>query len=160
MRRLCAALLCLAAGCGDESVPAPVPPVSETNSWRGSLSLEMRGSADVTLAAKPDGAVDVALALRDVDTRGLFDAATSLVASGRCEPFPETQSELFTATFPLAPSPSPESKCGAQPVVLALALHRRAPNARFGGSLTAYCGERAAGVPAFIFRLSGTLAPE
>jgi hypothetical protein len=80
-----------------------------------------------------------------------------LAARGRRERFPETGTELFTATFTAAPSPS--GACGADPVTLALSLHHRPPNRRFGGSLAAYCGTKAAGVPARIFRLAGDLEP-
>ena len=157
MRRLvCLGLLTLAA-CGDDTVPAPARPA--VTSYQGALSLELRGTADVTLTQTGSDTIDVGLAMRDVNTRGLFDAATPLAGPGRREAFPETESELYTALFALAPSSAAESPCGAAPVTLALSLHRRAPNLRVGGSLSAYCGEQARGVPAWIFRLSGTLTP-
>jgi hypothetical protein len=156
MRRVVALSMLALAACGDEAVPAPTPPA--VTSYQGTLSLEVRGTADVTLLHTGPDTIDVSLALRDVNTRGIFDSATVLSGPGRREPFPETQSELFTSTFALAPSTAADPPCGAAPVTLALALHRRAPNLRVGGSLSAYCGDQARGVPAWIFRLSGTLS--
>ena len=156
MKRLFAGALLLLAGCGDEAVPAPAPAPGPV-SYRGTLSAELRGTADVSLIAGEGQALDVAITLHDVDTRGLFDATVPLRAPGRREPFPEAESELSTAVFSLAPSADPSGRCGGEPVTVALSLHRRAPTTRFGGSLAAYCGPRAQGVPAWIFRLSGTL---
>jgi hypothetical protein len=77
------------------------------------------------------------------------------VAAGRRERFPEAASELYVATFAGVAA----SACPSGRATLALALHRRPPDARFAGGLTAYCGAEAKGAPARVFRLSGTLSP-
>ena len=157
MKRWLSCALLAVAGCSDDAVAVPAP-AEGPRSYRGTLSADVRGSAEVTLASRSQEVVDIRIGMRDVDTRGLFDAATALEGAGRREPFPETESELYTAIFSLEPSTAPEGRCAGEPVTLALALHRRSPNDRFGGSLAAYCGSRAQGVPTWIFRLSGSLA--
>ena len=149
------ALALTLVACGDEAVPAPTA-AQEVRAYRGSLAVDIRGSAQVGLDL--GAGLDVTLALADVDTKGAFDAAAPLAAHGRRDRFPETGSELFSAVFPVAASPG--GPCGDQPVTLALSLHQRPPNHRFGGSLTAYCGTKAAGVPVRILRLSGELDPQ
>lgn len=150
---LCAGLMLL--GCDDAAVPIPGGGSGNGAAWEGELSAELRGFADVSLDASADDAVAVRIEVRDVATDGLFDAAQPLVATGRRERFPEVESELYVATFPGAAA----SACPTDTATLALALHRRPPDARFAGGLTAYCGAEAKGTPARVFRLSGTLAP-
>ena len=146
----------LAAGCADEPVAPPAAGEPVILGWSGDLDAEIKAVAHVSLR-RDGGALHVELGFAQLETKQLFDASVSFTADGRVVSLPETGSELFTATFSAAPSPP--GPCGAEPVALALSLHRRAPNHRFGGSLAAYCGAEARGVPVRIFRLSGSLAP-
>jgi hypothetical protein len=154
---LAAGAVLLLGGCDDAAVPVPgaTGASGEPSAWEGELSAELRGFADVSLDGSSDDAVTVRVAVREVATDGLFDAAQPLVATGRRERFPEAASELYVATFPGVAA----SACPGGHATLALALHRRPPDARFGGGLSAYCGAAASGTPARVFRLSGTLAP-
>jgi hypothetical protein len=145
----------LLLGCDDAAVPIPRGGSGDGSAWAGELSAELRGFADVSLDGSADDAVAVRIEVRDVATDGLFDAAQPLVATGRRERFPEAESELYVATFPGVAA----TACPGGTATLALALHRRPPDARFAGGLTAYCGAAATGTPARVFRLSGTLAP-
>ncbi|MEJ7734002.1 MAG: hypothetical protein WKG00_33005 [Polyangiaceae bacterium] len=150
-----AALTVALASCDDAAGPLPRAGAGEGSAWEGELSAELRGFADVSLDGSADDAVAVRIEVRDVATDGLFDAAQPLVAIGRRERFPEAQSELYVATFAGVPA----SACPGGQATLALALHRRPPDARFAGGLTAYCGAEPKGTPARVFRLSGTLVP-
>jgi len=152
-----AALSLCVVGCGDDPVPAAALGASEVHDYEGELAVDIRASASIELHLGDAGALDVRIALAGLETKALFDPSAALSAKGRRQLFPEAGSELFTAAFALPASPS--GACGAEPVTLALALLRREPNHRFGGSLTAYCGDKAAGVPARILRLSGDLEP-
>ena len=151
------ALSAALVACDDAAVPVPAAggAPGDGSAWQGELSAELRGFADVSLAAAGDESVAVQLTLREVATDGLLDPARPLVATGRRERFPEAGSELWVATF----ADVTASACPGGTATLALSLHRRPPDARFGGGLTAYCGAEARGVPARVFRLSGTLSP-
>jgi hypothetical protein len=139
--------------CADEIVnPAPGDGIYE-----GTLAVEIRGSATISIATRAGGAVDITLKPDEIGASGILDPAVSLAMSGRVEAFPETGSELYTAKASL-PSPA-GGPCGSDPMSLALSLHRRGNNSRVGGALTVYCGEgRFYGVPARVLRLSGEIA--
>lgn len=153
---LALALALSSTGCDDAAVPVPsTASASDPSAWQGEMSAELRGFADVSLDAASDESVTVHITVRDVATDGLFDTAQPLSANGRRERFPEADSELWVATFAGVSA----SACPGGQATLALALHRRPPNGRFAGGLTAYCGAEAKGIPARVFRLSGTLSP-
>lgn len=143
-------LLC---ACGNDETVTPVP---QAKTYEGTLDVDIRGHAAVTITVPPSGAPEIQLTVDSVNAAGLVDASTALKASGRVDAFPENDSVLYTAKFSQpALSGGP---CGDQPVSLALSLHRRGTVTRVGGSLTAYCGkEHFFGVPAKILRLSGDL---
>lgn len=153
-------LLCLfgaaALGC---SVEESLSPLQGAERFAGTLSVDIRGSAAVTLEASPkDGSVLATLALSEVDTFGVFEPAAPLSGEGTREVFPEAGLTLYTAKLgapALASGP-----CGSRPVALALSLARRGEASRVAGAFTAYCGEgNYAGVPVAMLRLSGELPP-
>jgi hypothetical protein len=128
-----------------------------SNLLAGTLSVDIRGTATISIERQPGGTAKITLSVDETGAAGLFDAATPLSLAGRIEAFPENESELYTAKTSLAASPA--GACGSEPVSLALSLHKRGKNARVGGALTAYCGkDRFHGVPARLLRLSGELA--
>lgn len=137
----------LAFACSDNGSANPVRPTV-----RGTLDVDIRGKVDVVIAPSDQG-LDVTLSGFQ-DGYALFDPAAKLTAKGKVGTFPEVPSwEMVTATFPLAAA---GPACAGKPAVLALSLVRRDGNARVQGSLTAYCGTQAAGVPARVLRLAGT----
>ena len=143
----------LLASCSEEETIVKAP---QGHAYEGTLSLELRGSAAVSIVTAPDGNVTVTLKPDMTGASGLLDPKALLSAPGRVEPFPETASELYTAKFSIPASP--DGPCGASPISLGLSLLRRGQNDRVGGALTAYCGQdRFYGVPAQVLRLSGDL---
>ncbi len=150
-----AIVLGLVCGCGvDESVK----PVATEKRYAGTLSAELRGTAEVSLSVASDGALKATLSFDEAGAGDVLDIATPLAMEGRLEAFAENQSELYAAKASLPAFA--KGPCGAEPMSLALALHRREQNARVGGSLAIYCGQgRFSGVPAKILRLSGELPP-
>lgn len=148
---LAALLSALAVGCGGEEKSAPAG-----TSYAGTLAVDIKGTADVTLAVAPDGALDVTLDVHAKEAEGLV--GSKLSAKGRVEAFPENDSELYAAK--LSAPATAGGPCGKEPVSLGLSLHRRGKNERVGGSLAAYCGEgKYHGVPVRILRLTGSLPP-
>jgi hypothetical protein len=147
MKRLLACLVLFSA-CADSTSSNPVDAAV-----KGTLAVDIRGSADVTLVPRGPHDLDVTVAL--ADGYGLVAPGTPLSAKGRLETFPEASAwQLYTARFSSPPIPS--GPCGDKPVSLALALSRRDGNARVAGALTAYCGDATyAGVPARVLRLTG-----
>lgn len=147
-------LAALVVGCMGEEKVNPTP---AQVAYSGTLAVDIKGSAKVDIAVKAGNAIDVSLSVQAKEAEGLVDPSTLLEAVGSLEPFPENDSELYTAKFSAAASPG--GPCGADPVSLALSLHRRGKNNRVGGSLTAYCGEgKFHGVPVRLLRLTGELA--
>jgi len=145
--------LLLLPSCSEEETITKAP---QGRAYEGTLSLELRGSAAVSIAIAPDGNVTVTLKPDMIGAAGLLDPLAMLSAPGKVEPFPETESELYTAKFSVPVRPG--SPCGASPISLGLSLLRRGRNDHVGGSLTAYCGQdRFYGVPARVLRLSGDL---
>jgi len=149
---LLAAIAALAlAGCYVDDPPAPPPPKRVMG---GDLSVDIRETAHVVLTvAGSDLKASVKL------SRGYGVApAGALEGAGSVEAFPEAEMTLYTARFD-APA-DPGGPCGAEPVSLALSLHRRGDDAHVGGSLAAYCGQGVwHGVPARMLRLAGDLPP-
>jgi len=87
---------------------------------------------------------------------GVAPAESALSGSGRIESITEAGATLYTAR--LSAPAQPAGPCGAQPVSLALSLHRQGANATVHGGLTAYCGaEQWHGVPPRVLRLAGEL---
>ncbi len=137
----------VAFACADSATTNPVRPT-----YQGTLAVDIRGAVDVTLSPSDQG-LDVTLAGWQ-DGYALFDPAKPLTAKGRTETFAESTSwEVYTAKF--AALPASGGACGDKPVSLALSLARRDGNPRVQGSLTAYCGGVASGVPARVLRLTG-----
>jgi hypothetical protein len=129
---------------------APLNPVRPT--FRGTLAVDIRGSVDALLSPSDQG-IDVTLASWQ-DGYGLFDPTKPLTAKGRTETFAESPGwEMYTAKF--APIPPNGGPCGTQPISMALSLVRRDKNPRVHGSLTAYCGTAASGIPTRVLRLTG-----
>ena len=133
-----------------------ITPVALGSAYEGTLAVEIRGSAAVSIATAPNGDVPVSVQPDMIGAAGLLDPSMKLSVPGRVEPFPETESELYTAKFSV-PARN-DGPCGASPMSLGLSLLRRGHNNHVGGSLTAYCGaDRFSGVPARVLRLSGDL---
>jgi len=136
------------SGCGNEEGPAPV-----SGPLQGELSVDIRESASVTLTENGP-AIEVALKLSK--GYGVATAGAEIKGSGRAEPLPEAGVTLYTARVDGAPEPS--GPCGAEPISLALSLHRRGDAPRVSGALTAYCGKDVwHGKPARLLRLAGDL---
>ncbi len=136
------ALVWLSAGCGEESAPA-------AQAMTGQLDLEIRDSAKLTI--EPSGGVSLEVSAG----YGLLEANTKLVAPGRIERLAESSATLYTARFSV---PAQNGLCKAEPISLALSLHRQGDNARVLGGLSAYCGaDTWFGAPVRVLRLSGSL---
>lgn len=140
MRRLWVAI---ALGClpachdGEEGADSPRTEVL-------ALDVDIRETAEARVERRGD-ALTVCLTL----SRGFGVAADGavLAGTGQLERFPEADVTLITAK--LSSPPVSGGPCGAEPVSLALALHRRGSASRVAGSLTPYCGSDVwAGVPA------------
>jgi len=144
-------LLALVAlfGCSkkDDS-PAPLPVAN------GTLSVDIRQSVTVTLTKRSETEHDIDLAFGEGEF-SYFDASTTLRGKGTIERFPEADTTMYVATWNLPARAS--SPCKSSPIALALSLARRGANARVGGALTAYCGDKAVGVPSRLFRITGNL---
>jgi hypothetical protein len=152
-----AACAILAAACHDAGSgggPDMSPPPSGPG-WSGTLDVEIRDSASVTIADPGTGAIDVTLQFKSNGYQPI-DPALVLHAPGRIEHFPEGNRDLYVARFS-APAQS-KSPCGDKPLSLALSLARREGADRVGGSLAIYCGDQTfTGTPARIVRLTGQL---
>lgn len=151
------ALLLLAAlalpACADKEDLAPVP---QGHSYTGTLAVDIRGTAAISIDVAPDGSVTASIQPDMLGAGGVLDPSTKISAPGTIEPFPETSSEMYTAKFSIPARP--DSPCGTTPISLGLSLVRRLGNSHVGGSLTAYCGaDHFYGVPARVLRLSGDL---
>jgi hypothetical protein len=124
-----------------------------TKTLSATLDLEIRDRAEVVLETTGER---LRAKLTLTSGFGVAPAGELVSGDGFVEAFPEADATLYTARFSLPPAAGP---CGAEPVSLALSLHRSGKNTRVAGSLTAYCGaDRWHGVPARTpLRLSGTL---
>ncbi|MSP24365.1 MAG: hypothetical protein EXR75_04220 [Myxococcales bacterium] len=143
--------LCMVAAC-DAAAELP-----GAISWSGTLTLELRDSAEVVLTVAPDGDA-VRVAVTPTASYGLLEVRKPLVADGRVASFPEVGASLYTAKFAL-PAVS-DGPCGAEAISLAMSLHRDGENRMVLGGLTAYCGaNRFHGTPVRILRLAGELTP-
>jgi hypothetical protein len=148
-RVLATAALLTLSGCGpdDRGVPPPPAPI------QGDLAVEIRDTAHVVLTGP---GLDIQAALTLSKGYGLAPAGAEITGMGHVEAFPEADATLYTARIDAPPDPS--GPCGAQPISLALSLHRRGKGAHVGGALTAYCGQGTwHGIPARVLRLSGDL---
>ena len=128
-------------------------PIPSTTS--GTLDLEIRGSAEITLTALPGSDTQTTVVVTGAAAPHLLDDGTKLEGAGRFEPFPEAGTELFAAKLSLPADLA--GPCGAKPRAVALSLVHRTAAPRFAGALTVYCGTDHFGIPARVFRLSGTL---
>jgi hypothetical protein len=152
------AILALAiTGCADQETLVPPTPDAPAASYGGTLELEIRGSAEVSLTGTSPQETQVSVKITGAEAPHLLDDGTTLEGPGRFEPLPESESELYVAK--LALPADPQGPCGAEPRAVALSLHHRKPGTRFAGALTIYCGTRHYGVPARVVRLTGTLEP-
>jgi hypothetical protein len=149
-------LACALVACSKGGDEPPAQPPSDTGTtFGGTFAIDIRGSIDVSMKQTGD-VLDVELVGRDMDFAGFFAPEEKLHAKGTLERFPEADLTLYTGIVSLpARSASP---CGAQPITMALSLSRRGTNLRLGGGLTAYCGDRAVGVPRRVFRITGSLS--
>lgn len=140
-------------GCGQDE---PITPAPRAQLYQGTLGVDIRGHAELSLSIPVSAAPSVELTVDSVNAAGLLPATTKLSAGARVEAFPENDSVLYSAKFSQpAVSGGP---CGDQPISLSLSLHRRGAVTRVGGSLTAYCGkDHFFGVPVKMLRLSGEL---
>lgn len=139
---------CVAAGCGEEEAPP-----AANGPLRGELSVDIREVASVTLRDE-GGAVQASIKL--TKGYGVLPAGAELSGAGFVEAFPEAGVSLYTARFDAPADPS--GPCGAEPVSLALSLHRRGDAPRTSGSLAAYCGKGVwHGTPARMLRLAGDM---
>lgn len=147
----CAVLACAACAPAETVSPVPVP-----RTLAGTLDLEIRGTADVTLTGATPAETKATVLVNGAAAPHLLDDGTKLEGSGTFEPLPEAGTELFAAKLSLPADP--DGPCGTQPRAVALSLVHRTAAPRFAGALTVYCGTDHFGVPARVFRLSGTLA--
>ncbi|MCC6216071.1 MAG: hypothetical protein IT376_14490 [Polyangiaceae bacterium] len=146
----------LLGACSEEerAAAAPAAPAAVASA-SGTLDLELRDSLEIGLELLEDGS----LRARVRAPRGFAVAAdgAELSGVGRLVELRESEGTLYTARFSGAPVGG--GPCGAEPVSLALSLHRRGDNAFVAGSLTPYCGaDRWHGRPARTpLRLTGEL---
>jgi hypothetical protein len=142
--------LALAAACSKDDGDKQPDPVT----LNGTLDLEIRDTLEVGLVVRGERLTATILASSPF---GVLPAGEKLGGEGRVEAFPEADATLYTARFS-APARA-GGPCGAEPVALALSLHRGGAGAFVAGSLTAYCGAQSHGTPARTpLRLSGSLA--
>lgn len=137
-RVMIAVALCL-AGCHDGEEGARSAQAESL-----ALDVDIRETAEARLERDGDS-----LRVRLTLSRGfgVADDGAVLTGAGTVERFPEADVTLFAAQLSSAPVAS--GPCGAEPVSLALALHRRGSARRVAGSLTPYCGSGVwSGVPA------------
>ncbi len=141
--------------CGPSATDTDSHPTEKAPSYTGKLDLEIRGAADITLTATTKTETKITILATGAAAPHLLDDGTKLEGSGRIEPFPEAGLELYVAKLTL-PADA-EGPCGTDPRAVALSLSRRGTSPRFAGALTIYCGTSHSGIPARVFRLSGTL---
>lgn len=140
------------AGCaGDETVQ----PVATSPSYKGTLDLEIRGTADITIEGAAPPEMKVAILVNGAAAPHLLDDGTKLEGAGRVEPLPEAGMELYAAKLSLPADP--EGPCGAEPRSVALSLTRRTKASRVAGALTVYCGASFSGVPQRVLRITGQI---
>ena len=145
---LATALPMLLLGCADEQD-------GFSSGLKGTLEMEIRDTAAVEIAVRGSHG-DSTVRLTLSEGYGLAPAGSTLEAPGRIEAFPEANATLYTARLS-APAQS-EGPCGAEPISLALSLHRPGDGPTVLGGLAAYCGDQTwQGRPQRILRLSGAL---
>jgi hypothetical protein len=151
MKRWIAILLLPFAGaCSRDGDDTPKP---EPMTLAGTLDLEIRDQLEVVLVVRGQ---TLGATIEPSSGFGLLEPGQPLSGNGRVEPFPEADSTLYTARFS-APARA-GGPCGAEPVALALSLHRSGSGDVVAGSLTGYCGAQSYGTPARApLRLSGSL---
>lgn len=138
--------LAMVACAEDDQVIAPPGPLE------GTLALEIRDQAQVKIEGMGDRPT---ISIQISKGFGVAPEGLMLTAQGFIEEFPEAKMKLYTARFD--PQPVDNSRCGAEPVALALSLHQK-EGARVSGSLAVYCGTAIdGGEPIRILRLSGEL---
>lgn len=134
------------AACSDDKAPAAKGPEAS----EGTIAVEIRANARVTLEEKADDVLAVTMTMDQAFD--VVDPGAVFKADGRIERFPEAGMRMYTARF--QPAARPGSPCGeGKAPTLALALNRRLENARVSGGLTVYCDAR----PVRILRLAGDL---
>lgn len=147
-RVLLAAALGVLVACSEDDAIDP-------NHLEGTLSLELRDELSVVIDVGADGRT-TSVALTASAGYGLVPVATRLAVSGSRELLPEANGTLYTAKLDALPQPG--GPCGAEPVSLALSLHRQGANATVMGGIAAYCGSgRWHGRPVRILRVAGEL---
>ena len=154
-RTVLAAIACVVLACAACTPTETVSPVPVPSTTSGTLDLEIRGSAEITLTALPGSDTQTTVVVTGAAAPHLLDDGTKLEGAGRFEPLPEAGTELFAAKLSLPADLA--GPCGAKPRAVALSLVHRTAAPRFAGALTVYCGTDHFGIPARVFRLSGTL---
>ena len=154
-RTVLAAIACVVLACAACTPTETVSPVPVPSTTSGTLDLEIRGSAEITLTALPGSDTQTTVVVTGAAAPHLLDDGTKLEGAGRFEPLPEAGTELFAAKLSLPADLA--GPCGAKPRAVALSLVHRTAAPRFAGALTVYCGADHFGIPARVFRLSGTL---
>lgn len=149
-----ASLFLSLAACADEETLQQQPPVP---SFEGTLDLEIRGTAAVSLRSTGPTDTTVSLTITNAAAPHLLDDGAKLEGPGTLEQLPESASELYVAKLSLPADPA--GPCADQPRAIALSLHHRLGTPRFAGGLAIYCGTEPRGTPTRILRLSGTLEP-
>ena len=138
------ALAPLVLACNKDKIAPKGPEHAE-----GTIAIELRANAQLTLQEKADDALAVSMKLDQ--PFDVFDPSATIVADGRIERFPEAGLRMYTAQFQSPPRAG--SPCGDKPASVALALTRRLENARVSGALTVYCEAK----PVKVLRLAGEL---
>lgn len=147
------------SGCADETVnPVGTTTTAASSSYSGTLDLEIRGTADVTLDLANSPEIKIKITTTGAEAPHLLDDGTTLEGAGRIEVLPEAGSELHVAKLSLPADAA--GPCGAKTRSIALSLHHKKGGSHFGGALTIYCGDDHFGIPARVLRLSGTLDPK
>ena len=145
--------LLVTAGAGCDGFTDPDGVVAQR--LEGTLELELRDSATITIEIATDG-VNGTMSVMPSAGFGLVEPATTLSGPGRVETFTEASSTLYVAK--LSAPPRSDGPCGTEPVSLALSLHRQGSNDMVTGGVAAYCGaDQWHGVPVRVLRLAGPL---
>ncbi len=141
MRTALACMVLLAvAGCDSGRDEKPTD-----SSLHATLDLDIRDQAIIDLDISDDRITSARVKL--TKGFGVAPEGKTFSGSGYVEAFPEAGVTLYTARF--RAKATSDGPCGAEPVSLALALHRKNGEPRLSGSLTPYCGpETWYGIPA------------
>ncbi len=119
-RTVLAAIACVVLACAACTPTETVSPVPVPSTTSGTLDLEIRGSAEITLTALPGSDTQTIVVVTGAAAPHLLDDGTKLEGAGRFEPLPEAGTELFAAKLSLPADLA--GPCGAKPRAVALSL--------------------------------------